>query len=148
MKILLKNISFAIGIMFCSMNILCEEADDVDSVSLCDEITIVNPDLYENLNTANFTFIDAEIVDDCLRLEIGASGCDGNTWGFNLVDSGAIAESLPEQRYLRLQLINEEACLAFFEKTVSFDLSPIQIDGSNEIILHIEGLESSLNYKY
>lgn len=130
------------------MNILCEEADDVDYVSLCDEITIVNPDLYENFNTANFTFIDAEIVDDCLRLEIGASGCDSNTWGFNLVDSGAVAESLPEQRYLKLQLINEEACLAFFEKTVSFDLSPIQIDGSNEIILHIEGLESSLNYKY
>ena len=38
--------------------------------------------------------------------------------------------------------------LLFFERTVSFDLTPLQIDGSNEIILHLEDLESSLNYKY
>lgn len=148
MKFLFKKISFAIGIMFCSMNVLCEDVDDVDYISFCDETTIVDNDLFENLNTVNFTFIDAEIVDNCLSLEIGASGCDGNTWGFNLVDSEAIAESSPEQRYLKFQLINDEACLAYFERIILFDLTPLQINGSNEIILHIEGFDSSLNYKY
>ncbi|UKM64856.2 hypothetical protein GSB9_01414 [Flavobacteriaceae bacterium GSB9] len=114
----------------------------------CAQSTLVDTEMYNNLQTAQFTFIDAEIVDDCLNIEIGASGCDSETWLFNLVDSGAVAESRPEQRYLKLQLINEEDCLAYFTKTVAFDLMPVRVSGSNEIILHLEGLEASLNYKY
>ncbi|WP_298554410.1 hypothetical protein [uncultured Algibacter sp.] len=141
--------SFAIVIMFCSMNILCEDVDEPNiSSDLCDYRVVINENLYENFESSSFEFINAEITDDCLNVELGASGCDGNTWVFNLVDSGAIAESSPEQRYLKLQLINDELCLAYFERTISFDLASLQINGSNEIILHIEGFESSLNYKY
>ena len=144
-----KTIFLVIPLALCFINMQCDDNDDINrSSGICDETTIINHDLYENLNSANFTFIEEEITNDCLHIEIGASGCDGNTWGFNLVDSGAVAESSPEQRYLKFQLINEELCLAFFERTVSFDLTPLQIDGSHEIILHIEGLESSLHYTY
>lgn len=149
MKIVLKKLSFAIGILFCCMNVLCEgiEEPGID-VNYCDDQVIIDESLFETLQSSNFDFVSAEIIDDCLFIDMGASGCDGNTWEFALVDSGAIAESSPEQRYLKFQLINQEACLAFLQETISFDLTPIQINGSNEIILNIEGYESSLNYKY
>ncbi len=146
-KTLIKKTLFATAIMFCFMNILCEKQDDVMGIN-CDFVVTVDATKYNALETASFEFINAEILEDCLVIKIGASGCSGDRWGFDLVDSGAIAESSPEQRFLKFQLINDEACLAYFERTISFDLTPLQVSGSNEIILNIEGLEASLNYNY
>lgn len=149
MKNLLKKVSFATGIMFCSMNVLCEDIDEPKiNNGFCDYETIIDADLYKDFQSATFEFVSAEIIDDCLIIEIGASGCDGGTWEFELVDSGAIAESLPEQRFLKLQLVNNEDCEAFFQRTTSFDLTPVRIHDSGEIILNIDGFDSSLNYIY
>lgn len=149
MKKSLKTILLAFVASLYFVNMTCESDDDSSGyMGDCDQNTVVNSDGYKNLETDHFTIINAEITGDCLNLEIGASGCDGSTWRFSLVDSGAVAESFPEQRYLKLQLINEEDCLAYFTKIVSFDLAPVRVRGSNEIILHLEGLETSLNYKY
>ena len=145
---MIKKTFFAITVILCFMNMQCEDDDTRLSSKICDETTVVNEDIYKNLVSDHFTFVNAEITNNCLTIEISASGCDGNSWEFKLVDSGAVAESSPEQRYLKFQLINEEACLAVFKKTVSFDLTPLQINGSQEIILHLEGLEPSLHYKY
>lgn len=145
----MKKILFTVSVILCFMNMQCkEEGIKSSGDKVCGQTTIVNEEIYNNLVSANFMFVNAEIADDCLTIEISASGCDGNSWKFKLVDSGAIAESSPEQRYLKFQLINEEDCLAVFKRTVSFNLTPLQINGSHEIILHLEGLESSLNYKY
>ncbi|WP_418602788.1 hypothetical protein [Hwangdonia sp.] len=131
------------------MNTQCEDENDDLYNGACDFVTIVDKSEYDNLESANFKLSNAEITGDCLTVTVSASGCSTDNWGFNLVDSGAIAESSPEQRYLKFQLINNEVCLAYFEKTISFNLKPLQIDNSvNEVILHIEGLESSLNYTY
>lgn len=149
MKNLLKKVSFVIGIMFCSMNVLCEDVDEpIIDDNFCDYKTIINADLYKDLQSAQFEFVNAEIIDDCLTIEIGASGCDGNTWEFKLVDSGAVAESFPEQRFLKLQLVNNELCDAFLKKTMSFDLTPVRVHDSGEIILNIDGFDSPLNYMY
>lgn len=142
----MKKILFFICVVMCFLNTQCD--DDVYIEEICDKTVVVDEDLFLNITTDNYTIIETEIVDDCLLIDISASGCDGNSWEFNLVDSGAIAESSPEQRYLKFQLINNEACLAQFNRRVSFDLSPLQISGSNEIILHIEGFETSINYTY
>lgn len=134
MKNLLKKVSFALGIMFCSMNVLCEDVDEpIIDGNFCDYKTIINSDLYKDLQSAQFEFVNAEIVDDCLIIEIGASGCDGDTWEFKLVDSGAVAESFPEQRFLKLQLVNNELCTAFFQRTISFDLTPVRVHDSGEL---------------
>lgn len=100
------------------------------------------------MESDSFSIENAEIIDDCLSLRIGASGCDGSSWHFDLVDSGAVVESFPEQRFLKLQLINNEACLAVIGRTVSFNLSSLQIEGSHEIILQIEGFGASIAYNY
>lgn len=145
---MLKKLFCVVLIMFCFINVLCEE-EDYDAVDEpCDFVTVVDKTKYNNLETASFKLSHAKIIEDCLMLTVSASGCDGNTWAFNLVDSGAVAESSPEQRFLKFQLINNEDCLAFFGRTISFGLKPLQISGSNDVILHIEGLEAPLHYIY
>ena len=47
-----------------------------------------------------------------------------------------------------MELINEESCEAYFIKTVSFDLKPLQIDGQNIVPLNIYGWNEQLIYEY
>lgn len=143
----MKKIFFYVAVTLCFFNMQCDDELNVIDDS-CTQSVVFDSNAYENLVTDHFDFVAAEIVDDCINVEIGSSGCDGESWEFNLVDSGVVAESSPEQRYLKLKLVNTELCDAYFEKIISFDLTPIQVSGSNEIILHIDGLEGSLNYEY
>ena len=145
---LIKKVALFFSISLCFFNMQCDDDDVVSDDFPCEFSVVVDESKYINMVSDNFTFIDAEVSSDCLVVEISASGCDGNSWEFQLVDSGAVAESLPEQRYLKFQLINTELCSAVFKRTVSFDLAPLQISGSNEITLNLEGLESAINYKY
>ncbi|TXG36553.1 hypothetical protein [Seonamhaeicola maritimus] len=144
---LTEKVLFFFIIIFSFLNTQCEEDVIIDDL-LCDFTTVIDETKYANLSSDNFTFVNAEIEGDCLSIEIGASGCDGSTWKFELIDSGAVAESFPEQRYLKLKFINNEDCLAYFERVISFDLTPIQVQGSNKIILHLDGLDESLEYSY
>lgn len=145
---MLKKFFCAILIMFCFMNILCEEENYNVVDGPCDFVTIIDKTKYDSLESASFKLENIQIIEDCLTLTVRASGCDGNSWAYHLVDSGAVAESSPEQRFLKFQLKNNELCEAYIAKTISFDLKPLQVSGSNEIMLHIEGLEPSLKYKY
>ena len=145
----IKKIVFFLLVSLSFLNMTCETDDDIGlSSDICDQIAIVSKIQYDNLDSDNFTFVNVEIIDDCLNIEIEASGCSSDSWEFNLIDSRAIAESSPEQRYLKFQLVNNEACLAVFKKTVSFSLIPLRINGSHETILHLEDFEFPLNYKY
>ncbi len=145
MKII-KQLTLSLIVIMCFLSTQCD--DDESIVTNCDQNVIVNEDLYNDLETAFFTFVNVEVIDDCLSVEISSSGCDGNSWEFNMVDSGLILESFPEQRNLKFQLINNEACLAVFQRTVTFDLLPLRIEGSNEINLNIDGLGESVTYSY
>ncbi|GAL90398.1 hypothetical protein [Jejuia pallidilutea] len=146
----IKKTALLILIALCFTNMQCDEdALVVDVDNSCDEVVILNKALYGSLVSDDFNFIDVEIVDDCLNIKIGASGCDGATWACNLVSSEAIAQSLPEQRNLKFELVNNEDCDAYFEKTISFNLKPLQISNSvNKVVLHLNGWESSLLYSY
>lgn len=88
------------------------------------------------------------INNDCITIIISDSGCDSNNWVMTLIDSENIAESMPPQRYLKLKLINNEVCLAYFNKQENFDLTPLKIEGLNEVILNIEGLAEPVTYTY
>lgn len=148
MCISLKKISFYIVFLFCFLNTTCEKENLVVDRSGCSYEVVVDKNEYDNLVSDHFDFIETEIVGDCLNLKMAASGCSGDTWEFRLVDSEAVAESLPEQRFLKFQLINKELCQAVFEKTISFDLSALQIHESGELLLNIEHLDKSLRYTY
>ncbi len=113
----------------------------------CDYEVMVDEALYKNGSSGQFTLSDVKIVGDCLTLSVTASGCSGDTWELKMVDSGAIAESYPVQRYMRLLLKNDELCDAVITKKVSFDLRPIRV-GGDKIIIHLKDWDPSLLYTY
>ncbi len=145
----MKKISFLIIVVCGCLSTQCDDdVSDDPVVNLCDNFATINEDIYMDIETSNYILTAVTISDDCLSVTFGSSGCSGNTWTYSLVDSGAVAESLPEQRFLKFNLDNQEDCAAAFERTFSFNLKPLQIEGSNEIILNLEGWGEPINYSY
>ena len=89
-----------------------------------------------------------EINGDCLVINFSASGCDGNTWIVKLIDSEQILESNPIQRNLRISLENNEDCTAVPNKTLTFDISNLQIQDDNRIYLNITNSGDQILYEY
>ena len=56
-------------------------------------------------------------------------------------------ESDPPQRSIRLILKDEEDDDAYVTKTVSFDISGLQVTGG-DMILHLEGYDEGILYEY
>jgi len=126
------------------MNMQCDEDDVV--ILPCSSEIIIDSATYNEVES--HAIESASINDNCLDINIYDSGCDSNSWVMTLVDSGAIAESMPPQRYLKMSLFNDEACLAVFNKEESFDLLPLRVEGANEVLLHIEGLSEPILYTF
>src|SRR5690606_14348697 len=114
----------------------------------CDKNTIIDEEVYQQISTDNYGIDNVVLNGHCLEIKIGASGCDVNNWEMNLIASEIVVETLPTQRNAKIELINDEDCLAYFEKTVSFDLKPLQVSGSNQIQLTIEGWNTPILYQY
>ncbi len=136
--------------MCCSlllMNTQCDEDDDFQ-VSSCGQPVIIDNAFFETAESSDYVLVDSSITNDCLTVEISASGCDGESWSMVLVDSGNVAESSPEQRYLKFVFTNNEACLAVFSQVREFNLSTLRVDGSTEVVLNIEGFPEPLLYSY
>ncbi|MBO6605991.1 hypothetical protein [Psychroserpens sp.] len=141
-----KIIAMCFCFMLLFMNTQCD--DDEIQGSPCDQAVVIDQGFYESAETDDFTFQSAEIIDNCLAVVLSSSGCDGETWSMVLVDSGSVAESLPEQRFLKFVFSNNEECLAVITQERSFDISNLQVEGSNEIILNIDGFPESITYQY
>lgn len=114
----------------------------------CDQEAIVDMQKYDKEPSDEVHINSATIVDDCLTVNISASGCDGNSWTAQLYDSGAVAESEPEQRYIKLTFTNNEACLAVFNRDFNFDLSPLQIPNNGVLLLNFQNSGEQLRYEY
>ncbi len=125
----------------------CNNDDDVQ-LNQCGATVVVDNSIYQTTASDYYSLVSGEIDGDCLSVNISASGCDGSTWVITLVDSEVIAESMPPQRYLKLMLANNEACLAVFNKEQSFDLTALRISGVNEVLLNIEDFPDPLSYGY
>lgn len=121
---------------------------DPSTTVICDESTSIDEELYSEGPKDFIKITNAFIIGNCLTIAYSASGCSGDSWEVNLYDSGSVAESEPEQRYLRLSMQNPEACLAVFEKERSFDISNLQIENNGTLILNLLDYEESLRYEY
>lgn len=128
------------------MNMQCDD-DDVTTLPCGSEIVLDN-NAFETSESDYYTINNIYFNDDCLTVEYTASGCDSNTWVMTLIDSENIAESMPPQRYLKLSLFNNEACLAVFNSQETFDLVPLRVQGANEVLLNIEDFTEPLLYSY
>ena len=125
----------------------CGDKDDDDNLINCDKEVVISASEYDTAPNDNVSIIQLEITDNCLNINFGASGCDGESWELVLIDSGSIAESQPPQRFLRLSLKNDEACLAFFTKELTFDISDLMVDG-NQVLLNITNSNDQILYEY
>lgn len=117
-------------------------------VSQCDEALVVSDVLYKTGPNDMVQIVSASIMGDCLTIEYGASGCDGNSWKVQLIDSDEILESNPITRKLRLSLENKEACLAYFTQETSFDISALKSEDNNQVIFILDGFPERLTYTY
>lgn len=120
---------------------------DVD-LSDVNSTTIVDTEIYSEVSGA--TIIDAEIVGDVLKITIGASGCDGNTWKARLVSAEGVIKTNPPKREVKIEFTNPELCHAVIAKTFVFDLKPLRWSDTRElyIVIHTNGENKSLLYKY
>lgn len=140
MKKILILISIGITILSCSN-------DDIENSNNCDFETIISAEQYGNAPSDQLSINSLEINGNCLKINFSSSGCSGDTWELKLIDSEAILESNPPQRVLRLSLKNEEACLAYITKELTFDISNLQVDGK-KVQLNITNSEDNILYKY
>ncbi len=114
----------------------------------CDDNVSINEGTYITGVSDEVSLLDIVIVDQCMEVSFSASGCDGESWDVSLVDSEQVAESFPVQRFMRLILENNEECEAVINKTVSFNLEPIQIGSDSSILINIDGWPIKVKYDY
>jgi hypothetical protein len=132
------------------MLIACPGPDD-DFFLNCDKLTIINAEDFANAPNDELVINNLEILENCLIINFSASGCDSETWMFELYDSEEILESNPLQRRLRLSLqknnddINE--CDLYVIKEISFDISNLQVLDS-QVVLNIVNSEDQILYEY
>ena len=125
----------------------CSDSDEPGN-SLCDELTIVSQSEFDNAPNDFVTIVSTQLIGDCLTIEYASSGCDGESWVVLLIDSGQVAESFPVQKTLRLSLDNKEVCDANIGQTKTFDLTPIQVNNENQILINLNGFDSKILYEY
>ena len=134
----------AIALLLAAMQ--CK-TDIVEPNPECPERVEISDKLFRNGPNDELELLSAEILNDCLIIEFTASGCDGSAWEVKLFDANAIKESYPVQRDLRLSLKNQEICDAVITKTLSFDISPLQLD-YDKILLNLTNSGEQLLYEY
>ena len=114
----------------------------------CNEFSIIDEAKYNQINTNNYSITNVVLNGDCLEITVSSSGCNPNNWDMNFVASEVVVEILPNQWNAKVELINNEACQAVFQKTVSFDLTPFKIKGQNQVQINIAGWNNSIMYQY
>lgn len=146
----MKNIyvlAVIIGTLFTS----CSSDDDNNPVNaiICDSAAeIITEEKFNGLTTSAYKVTDIQLNGDCLEVTLSASGCDPEAWEMNLYSTDAFYTVYPLQRAVKIELVNHQLCLAVFQKTVSFDLTPFQIDVQNELPLNIEQWDQQILYEY
>jgi hypothetical protein len=141
MKRNFKRVVFSLGALLFLAS--CQSDDDKSSVSKCDFDVIIDGDLFVVPTPDPFTIVNAEIINDCLEITIGASGCDGNSWDVNLISNYPITNEFTVGTDLSLKFVNIEDCEAFLMSTYSFNLAEIYEDYSNATF-SLEGWDGEL----
>ena len=144
---MMKKAIFVISLILIT-SISCSDSEEsLYEDSVCDQITEVNNNKYKSIQTSGVIIRDVQLTGDCLRIEIESGGCSGDTWKVDLIDGGRVAESTPEQRDLKISLINNELCNALVTRTYTFDLRPIRTN-NDVVLLNLDLWEEQIRYEY
>jgi len=109
--------------------------------------SVNNSNRFRNEKSDEFELIDVNLLGTCLEAYIGyGGGCGGMK--IELVGGCDYAESLPPQLSVRLIMDDDDDCEAYVRENVYFDLSALQYDDYEELVLNIEGRETSVLVRY
>lgn len=111
--------------------------------SNCDSTVIIDADMYESAESDGFSINSIEMVDDCLEINFGASGCAIESKDVKLIDSGLIIESEPKQRNLFFDFTTNGDCLTYLTETISFDISALK-EANEEVLLNITNFDKQI----
>jgi len=125
-----------------------EESNDNDGAAgLCDASAIIDINQYDEATAEELEISKLEIDQDCLNITLTSNGCDGSSWIVKLITDGSVAESLPPQRFMKIDFKNNEECDAVVSSVFSFDISKLKTD-SPSVRLNFVGLDPSILYEY
>lgn len=146
----MKSIFFISLTLFLGLSWSCKR----NAIAISDEQKLstkdvtINRQTYEKVKSQSYTINNVTISGNMLTVTITSSGCNSNSWSVALIDKGVIAESMPPQRFLKLDFENKELCLAVFTKSYSFDISALQVNGYQQLILNLYGYKNGVVYNY
>jgi len=128
----------------------CNSEDDNSTIeNNCDFTSeVIFEEDFNAISTSNYGIIDVVLNGDCLEITFSSSGCGTDLWEESLYSSDVFYNVFPLLRDVKMELINNEECLAVFQKMVSFDLTPFQIDGQSDLPLNINGWNEQITYGY
>ena len=142
----------AFKVLFLLVSVLvlsCNSDDNSNPIqSICDSQAVIDPSVFQQIPTDNYTITSVVLNGNCLEVKVSSSGCDPNNWTMNIKAVPSVTAISPHLVHVKVELINNEECLAVFEKTRSFDLTPLQIQGQTSIQLQIEGWNIPVIYNY
>jgi hypothetical protein len=133
-----------IGMIFIS----CSDDDPAANETCGANAEVVAETIFNDVSISNYSIVDVNLTGDCLEIKISTSGCSANELQMNLYSTDSFYTVYPYQRGVKLKLFNNQLCLAIIEKTKSFDLTPFQLKGQNQIPLNIAGWNKTIIYKY
>jgi hypothetical protein len=130
------------------MVLVINNACENNTGNLCPDITIV-PSINPNDTGDSYGFSSIALWGDCLELKVNYSGgCAQHD--FDMRWDGSHAESWPVQVFLSLHHNdNDDPCDGLiFDHLLLYDLSHLQYEGANSLIINVVGDSKPLLYTY
>jgi hypothetical protein len=143
----MRTLKLILGTVVICISLTSCDSDNNDIPFSCEKQVVISAHEYNTAPNDQLEVHTLEINEDCLKIIYSSSGCNGDTWLLELIDSEAILESNPPQRNLRLSLKNEELCDAYITTEITFEISDLQVEG-NKVLLNLTNSDLQILYKY
>lgn len=126
----------------------CEDKDDTSKIT-CGDSIIVDTN-YDTTTGDAFTLTDVTVTDNCLTATVGyGGGCGDELVSFELLGTtAAFFVTFPATLEAKIIMDDNDDCEAAVTKDISFDLTPLQDAGYNNIHIQVEGWDGTLEYSY
>ncbi len=132
---------------FCLLFTSCDKKDDDHKSVMCSP-TIIDNTVYLNAESDPLSLLNTELtIEGCLKVSIQYGGGCSDVF-LNLVDSGDVLETQPPQRNLRFIFEDDDQCEALILKDYYFNVEVLKVEGSDEVLLNLQGFDTPLLYDY
>lgn len=136
---------FAVLILLATLVLACDKRDSYELEAY--PTVLVDSAGYHQV-VFQPAILGATIHGGFLTIRFGQSGCSDQFQSIELFDANAIGKSIPPQRYIRLSVPPTGLCGAYWVREASFNLRNLRINGTNTVLLNLEGYSQRLEYSY